>query len=89
VAEATADISDAELLERLRRLQHAARPLEPGTGRRRRLRDAVIASSERFLRRIDTLKGFVEAPGQGIGLLDHPIGERGVPVKAAIELLER
>ena len=89
MAESSADISDAELLERLRRLERVARPLEPGTSRRRRLRDAVIASSERFLRRIDSLQGFVEAPGQGIGLLDHPIGERGVPLEAAIELLER
>jgi glutamate/tyrosine decarboxylase-like PLP-dependent enzyme len=82
-------MSDAALLERLRRLERAARPLEPGAARRRRLRDAVIASSERFLRRIDTLKGFEESPGQGIGLLDHPIGERGMPLDAAVELLER
>jgi glutamate/tyrosine decarboxylase-like PLP-dependent enzyme len=87
VVEAPADIADAALLERLRRLERAARPLEPGSGRRRRLRDAVIASSERFLRRIDGLKGFEE--GQGIGLLDHPIGERGMPLDTAIELLER
>jgi aromatic-L-amino-acid/L-tryptophan decarboxylase len=89
VAEPSEDITDAELLERLRRLERAARPLEPGTRRRRRLRDAVIASSERFLRRVDSLKGFEDTPGQGIGLLEHPIGERGMPPEVAIELLER
>jgi aromatic-L-amino-acid decarboxylase len=89
VAEASVDIPDAELHERLRRLERAARPLEPGTSRRRRLRDAVIASSERFLRRVETIKGFEDAAGQGLGLLNHPIGERGMPLEDAIELLER
>jgi aromatic-L-amino-acid/L-tryptophan decarboxylase len=89
MAEAVAGMADAELLERLRQLERRARPLEPGTGRRRRLRQAVIASSERFLRRIETAKGFEDVPEPGIGLLDHPIAERGIPLETAIELLER
>ncbi|HTG50124.1 MAG TPA: pyridoxal-dependent decarboxylase [Gemmatimonadales bacterium] len=89
MAEAQGDIGDAELLDRLRRLQRASRPLEPGTRRRRRLRDAVVASSERFLRRVDTLKGFEDSAGQGAGLLEHPVGERGMSLDEVIELLER
>ncbi len=89
MAEEEDEGGDAELLERLRLLERGARPLEPGSSRRRRLRDAVIASSERFLRRIETMKGFDDVPGQGIGLLDHPITERGMPMESAIELLER
>jgi glutamate/tyrosine decarboxylase-like PLP-dependent enzyme len=89
VRDTEADLSEAELLERLRRLERASRPLEPGTGRRRRLRDAVIASSERFLRRVETLKGFEDAAGQGAGLLEHPVGERGMPLDEVIELFER
>ena len=89
MGEAEADISDAGLLDRLRRLERASRPLEPGTGRRRRLRNGVIASSERFLRRVDTLKGFDAAAGQGAGLLEHPVGERGMPLDEVIELFER
>jgi aromatic-L-amino-acid decarboxylase len=89
VGDAEADISDAELLDRLRRLERASRPLEPGTGRRRRLRDAVVASSERFLRRVDTLKGFEGGVGQGAGLLEHPVGERGMSLEEVIELFER
>ncbi len=80
---------EAELVDRLRRLERAARPLEPGTSRRRRLRDAVIASSERFLRRVDTLKGFEDAAGQGAGLLAHPVAAAGMPLDEVIELLER
>ena len=84
--------SDAErvaLLQELRRLERAARPLDPGAGRRRRLRTAAAAWSERFLRRIDALHGFVETEDQGIGLLDAPIGERGIPLERAMALFER
>ena len=49
----------------------------------------MIASSERFLRRVDTLKGFEDSAGQGAGLLEHPVGERGMSLDEVIELLER
>jgi hypothetical protein len=77
------------LLDQIRRLEREARPLEPGATHRKRMRDAVIGSSERFLRGIDTLKGFEETEDQGIGLLDLSISERGIPVEAAVALLER
>ena len=89
MAEAPGDLDDADLLERLRRLERASRPLEPGTARRRRLRDAVVASSERFLRQVETLKGFDDSAGQGAGLLKHPVGERGMSLDEVIALLER
>lgn len=82
-------MDDTDILERLRELERAARPLEPGTSRRRRFRDAVVASAERFLRRIETLKAFDDAGHKGAGLLDVPISERGIPLEAAIALLER
>ncbi|HEU4524706.1 MAG TPA: pyridoxal-dependent decarboxylase [Gemmatimonadales bacterium] len=88
MTDAEAD-ADAEIVQRLRWLERAARPLEPGTRRRRRLREAVIASSERFLRRVDSLKGFEDAAGQGAGLLEHPVGERGMSLDQVIGLLER
>ena len=83
------DAPDPELLERLRQLERRARPLEPGTSRRRRLREAIVASTERFLRRIETIDGFVEVADPGIGLLDYPITEGGMPLESAVELLER
>ncbi|HXU46451.1 MAG TPA: pyridoxal-dependent decarboxylase [Thermoanaerobaculia bacterium] len=49
----------------------------------------MVASSERFLRAIETVKAYDDAPGKGIGLLDAPIGEHGLALDAAIELLER
>ena len=79
----------ADLIEQLRRLERAARPLEPGSGRRRRLRNAAVASAERFLRRIETLKGYIETEDKGAGLLEAPVSEDGIPLERAIALFER
>jgi aromatic-L-amino-acid decarboxylase len=84
----TAD-ARAELLAELRRLERAARPLEPGAGRRKRLRSAAVASTERFLRRAATLPAYVNTEEKSLGLLDAPIGERGLPMDQVIGLLER
>ena len=80
---------ETDLLEQIRRLERAARPLEPGGARRKQLRNAAIASSERFLRRIETLKAYDDTEDKGIGLLASPISEAGIPIRAAIELLEQ
>jgi aromatic-L-amino-acid/L-tryptophan decarboxylase len=80
--------ASADLLSEIRRLERAARPLEPGAGARKRLRNSVIASSERFLRKVETLKAYQETEDKGIGLLRAPIAEQGIPLEAAIELLE-
>jgi aromatic-L-amino-acid decarboxylase len=82
-----ADAARAELLARIRRLERASRALEPGTSSRKRLRAAVLASSERFLRGVGGLHGFV--PGDAAGLRELPIGERGAPLDEVMELLER
>lgn len=80
---------EPDLLEQIRRLERAARPLEPGGARRKQLRNAAIASSERFLRQIGTLKTYVDAEDKGMGLLASPISEDGVSIGAAIGLLEQ
>ncbi len=75
-------------LARLRRLEREARPLEPGAGERRRLRHAAVASSERFLHAIDSLKAFDESGDQGHGLLAAPVSEHGLPIERVIGMLE-
>ena len=80
--------SRTELLDRLRRLERAARPLEPGSGRRKGLRQAASASLERYLRRIDSLKTFQDTPDKGLGLLDLPISERGAPLDTVLRVFE-
>ena len=83
------DRERAELLARIRRLEREGRPLEPGSTRRRRLRDAVVAASERFLRGVEGQKAYEADAGRGEGLLDLPIGEDGAPLDEVMELLER
>jgi aromatic-L-amino-acid decarboxylase len=77
------------LLAELRRLERAARPLDPGASRRRRLRTAAVASSERFLRGVRSLRAYIETEHKGAGLLAAPIGERGLPLDRVLALLER
>jgi glutamate/tyrosine decarboxylase-like PLP-dependent enzyme len=84
-----ADADRAALLAELRRLERAARPLDPGAGRRRTLRTVAVAWSERFLRRLPTLRAFQESDDKGAGLLAAPIGEDGIPLADAMALLER
>ncbi len=81
------DPDRAALLDRIRQLERAARPLEPGAGRRRKLRNAAVASSERFLQAIETVKAYEETEDKGICLLASPIAEQGIPIEAAIEIL--
>jgi aromatic-L-amino-acid decarboxylase len=78
----------AALLEQIRQLEEAAGPLEPDARGRERLREAVVASSERFLRDIETLKGYVDTEDKGLGLLQLPISEQGFPLDTIIEHLE-
>lgn len=47
-----------------------------------------MASAERFLRRIETLKAFDDSAGVGEGLLASPIGEHALPVADVVDLLE-
>jgi glutamate/tyrosine decarboxylase-like PLP-dependent enzyme len=82
------DPDRAALLDRIARLERAGRPLDPGAGRRKRLRDAVVASSERFLRGVASLRAYQEEEDPGIGVLEVPIPEHGVPLEDAIRVLE-
>ncbi len=83
-----ADPERAALLAEIRRLERAALPLEPGTGRRRQLRSAVVATTERFLGEIDTLRAYQDTEDKGIGLLRAPISRQGLPIEAVLEIFE-
>ena len=83
-----ADRRADDLIDRIRRLERATRPLDPGTTRRKQLRNAVVASTERFLRQIDNLKAYYETEDKGRGVLGAPISEHGLPTSAVIRLLE-
>jgi glutamate/tyrosine decarboxylase-like PLP-dependent enzyme len=76
------------ILERLAALERAARPLEPGATRRRALRQPVLASAERFLRKVQSLNAYTETDDKGIGLLQSSIEEAGLPVSEVLHLFE-
>src|SRR5213083_243109 len=72
------DILDLEVL---------SRQLEPTPDERENARSKVVAYSENFLSKIDSLKAYNKTEDKGIHLLDSPIGEEGVGIDDAIELV--
>ena len=81
-------MTDSEaLIARLKELERASRPLNPGTGRRRTARAAVTAAGDRYLRSIEHLPAFESH--QGDGLLHAPIGEHGLEFRELMPLVEQ
>ncbi len=78
----------ATVRARLRVLERAARPLEPGTTRRKVLRAAVVASSERFLRAIEQLPAYRDFDPAAGGLLAGSIPEEGRPLDEVVRAWE-
>lgn len=74
--------------DRILQLERAARALEPGTTRRKHLRNAATASAERFLRKIDSVKAYEAPDDDGTHLLARSISEQGMPMEEALALLE-
>ncbi len=83
------DAGAEALRRRLRELEEAAAPLEPDAAARAELRVAAVASSERFLEKLDGLKVFDEDTGTGLGLLEAPISEVGIGLDNVMDLIDR
>jgi aromatic-L-amino-acid decarboxylase len=81
--------AETDLQAEIRRLEATARALEPGATRRRRMRHAVMASAERFLRSIGGRRAFEETADNGRGLLDAPISGHGAPLEVVIGRFEQ
>ena len=77
------------LLRRLAELEARAAPLEPDAADRARLREAAVASSERFLEALGALKVFDDDAGTGLGLLEAPISEGGTGLEEVMGLVDR
>lgn len=75
-------------VKRMRELERASRALEPSAAERKRMRGAVVASTEKFLRDVGELRAYVETDDKGAGLLDAPIGEEGIALDRVMEMLE-
>ena len=80
---------DPKMKERLLELEKASRLLEPSSPQRADVRRQVISYTEEFLDDIENIKAYVKSDEKGVGLLDSPITETGIPVDEAISLLRK
>ncbi len=76
-------------LNRIKRLQELALPLEPDPRVRARWLDAVIQYTGAFLEGIPDRPAYVPTADMGIGILESPISEEPLPVEQVLGLLER
>jgi aromatic-L-amino-acid decarboxylase len=83
------NVADLPLVERIRRLEKASRALDPGAGRRKKLRNAVMASSERHIRKSMWMKGYVDDPTKAAGVSALGVNGNGHDLADVIDLLER
>ena len=77
------------LIAQMRQLERASRALDPGDGRRKKLRNAAFASAERFLRPLHGARAYVETEDMGAGLLAAPISGDATPLDEVIALFEQ
>jgi aromatic-L-amino-acid decarboxylase len=87
--EESADSATEFLRNQIKRLERASRGLEPGATRRKHLRNAIVGSSERYIRSIAHQRAYVETKSRAAGLLDVAISRQGIGIDQAIALLER
>lgn len=71
----------------IRRLEQLARRLEPNARSRTSLLKKIAAYAEDFLEQLPESPAFIEQPGDGRSLYDSPIGEYGLEVEDALEIL--
>lgn len=77
-----------EIAARIDELAARSSVLEPGRGDRKRMRDEVIAYTERFLDRLPTARTFNRTEDEGAGILDCPIAEEGRPASEVVQAIE-
>ena len=80
---------EADREERIRRLEHEARPLDPGAEERALLRDKVVAYADAFMQDIDGRPAFVVSGGEDSVLYDSPISEGPTDPDEVLDLLDR
>jgi aromatic-L-amino-acid decarboxylase len=76
------------MLEKLKSLEALTRVLDPDACARETFRDAAVAHGEQFLEKMDGLPAYRQTTDKGIALLESPIGEVGISMDEALELLD-
>lgn len=78
-----------EIVQRLLDLESRSQPLDPDAADRTRLSAQVFTAAEEFLSTIETDRAYNKSETNGIGLYDSPIEEGPMPMKEALELVEK
>ena len=77
------------IIDRLRQLEAASRPLEPNAEERDGMSRAVLAHVESLLEWLDTAPGYCPDPGSEAALDAAPIGSNPLGLARALDLLSR
>lgn len=72
---------------KLLELERTARLLEPSAELRRSAQEQVLAYTEDFLDRIETIKAYERDAGTGEDLLNSPISEQGIGIENVIAMI--
>ena len=77
------------LLSRIRELQRAAAPLEPGPDERRALREVVVRHAERFLEELPAARAYEANIDPATELADRPPAEEPAAIEDLLRLYRR
>ena len=75
------------MLDRIKSLERAARPLQPDAAQRAELLQQVDGYAQQFLQGLAMAPAFVESEDKGRGLYAVPLSEEGVGIEKALALL--
>lgn len=77
------------VIEKIEELERIARSLEPTLEERKHSRDVVGTYTDDFIESIYDSPAYLETEDKGIGLLDSPITEDGIPIEEAVDLVKQ
>lgn len=72
---------------RLAELEKSALLLEPSATERDAVRSRVVNYAEAFLNNIESVPAYIQTETKGAGIFDSPIGETGIGIDKAIDLI--
>jgi glutamate/tyrosine decarboxylase-like PLP-dependent enzyme len=72
----------------LAKLEQIARKLEPSAKERKNIRNKVVAYTEKFINKIEHSNAFNFTAEKGAAILNHPISEKGIGIKKALEIIK-
>ncbi len=75
------------MIEKIRKLEKLAAPLDPTPEQRKKLLSRVLHYTEPYIDTAAELPGYIVDAKEGIGLYDSPISDESIGIEKALELL--